>query len=87
MVRSVVVGARHIDDDVPEVAGWIGFEGDGGEGAKEEVAGVGHDGGAAGNDLVAGLELIEFAEGMVDVGGGAEFLEVADEDGGVVSLV
>jgi len=42
--------------------------------AEEEVAGVGHDGGAAGSDLVVRLELIEFAERMVDVGGGAEFL-------------
>ncbi len=61
--------------------------GDGGEGAEEEIGGVGHDGGAAGSDLVAGLELIEFAEGMVDVGGGAEFLDVTDEDGGEIGLV
>jgi hypothetical protein len=43
----------------------------GGEGAEEQVASVGHDGGAAGSDFVSGLELIEFAEGVVDVGGGA----------------
>jgi hypothetical protein len=87
MVRSVAVGARHIDDDVLEVTGWIGFEGDSGEGAEEEVGGVGHDGGATRADFVTGLELIEFAEGMVDVGGGAEFLDVADERGGEVGLV
>ena len=48
--------------------------GDRREGAEEEVAGVDHDGGAAGSDLVVGLALIDFAERMVDVGGGAEFL-------------
>jgi len=32
---------------------------------EEEIGGVGHSSGAAGTDLVAGLELIEFAEGMV----------------------
>jgi len=69
------------------VTGCIGFEGDGGEGAEEEVGGVGHDGGAARSDLVTGLELIEFAEGMVDVGGGAEFLDVTDKAGGEVSVV
>src|SRR5713226_168532 len=60
---------------------------DSGEGAEEQVAGVSHDGGPAGSDLVAGLELIEFAEGMVDVGGGAEFLDVTDEGGGEVGSV
>ena len=54
---------------------------DGGEGAKKEAGGVGHDGGAARGDFVAGLELIEFAEGVVDVGSGAEFLDRADEAG------
>jgi hypothetical protein len=43
--------------------------------------------GAAGSDLVAGLKLIEFAEGVVDVGGGTEFLDVADEGRGEVGLV
>jgi len=61
--------------------------GDGGEGAEEEVAGISHDGGAAGSDLVAGLELIEFAERVVDVGGGEEFLDAADEGGGEIGLV
>jgi len=35
-------------------------------GCGEQVAGVGHDGGAAGVDFVPGLEFIEFAEGAVD---------------------
>jgi len=61
--------------------------GDGGEGAKEEVGGIGQDGGTAGSDLVAGLELIEFAEGMIDGDRVAEFLDVADENGGEVGLI
>ncbi|HKV61122.1 MAG TPA: hypothetical protein VJO16_04360 [Candidatus Acidoferrum sp.] len=50
--------------------------GDSGEGAKEEVTGIGHDGGAARSDPVTGLKLVEFSERMVDVDGGAEFLDV-----------
>jgi len=61
--------------------------GDGGEGAEEEIGGIGHDGGAAGSDLVAGLELIEFAEGMIDGDGIAEFLDVTDEGRGEVGLI
>ena len=61
--------------------------GDGGEGAEEEVAGIGHDGGAARSDLVTGLELVEFAERMVNVGSGAKFLDAADEGGGEIGLV
>jgi hypothetical protein len=60
---------------------------DGGEGAEEQVAGVGHDGGAAGVDFVPGLEFIEFAEGAVDNDRGAEFLGVSDEGGSKVGLV
>jgi hypothetical protein len=65
----------------------VNFLLDGWESAEEEVAGVSHDGGAARGDLVVGLELIEFAEGVIDIGGGAEFLDVADEGGGDVGLV
>jgi hypothetical protein len=65
----------------------VNFQLDGGEGAEKQVSGVGHDGGAAGSDLVVGLELIEFAEGVVDVGGGAKFLDVTDEGSGEVGLV
>jgi len=65
----------------------IGFVLDGGEGAEEKIGSVGHDGGAARGDLVMGLKLIELAEGMVDVGGGAKFLDVTDEGGGEVCLV
>jgi hypothetical protein len=86
-ILSVTVGARHVNDDSRTVVVLIGFPLDGGEGSEEEAAGKGHDGGAARGDLVAGLELIELAEGMVDVDGRAEFFDVADEGGGNVGLV
>jgi hypothetical protein len=84
----VTLGAGHVDDDALVLAGrGIGFVLDGGEGTEEEIRGVRHDGGAAGSDFVTCLELIEFAEGMVDVGGGAKFLDITDEGGGEVGLV
>jgi hypothetical protein len=49
--------ARHIEDDSRLVVDRIGFEGDDGQGAEEQVTGVGRDGGAAGSDFVAGLKL------------------------------
>jgi hypothetical protein len=58
----------------------------GGEGTEEEIGGVGHDGGAAGVDLVPGLEFIEFAEGAIDNDSGAEFLGPADEGCSQVGL-
>ena len=84
----VTVGAGHVDDDALVLAGCgIGFVLDGGESTEEEIRGVGHDGGAAGSDFVTCLELIEFAEGVVDVGGGAEFLDITDKGGGKVGPV
>jgi hypothetical protein len=43
----VAVGARHVDDDSRLVVGRIGLVLDGGEGAEEDVADVGEDGGAS----------------------------------------
>jgi hypothetical protein len=83
--RLAAVGARQIPDDLDSFA-FI-FPLDGGEGVEKQVAGKGHNGGASRGDLVAGLELKELAKGMVDVGGGAEFLDVADQSGGEVGLV
>src|SRR3989441_6835988 len=84
----LVRGAREVGDDHRAVVlGGAFFGIDGGEGAEEQIGGVGHDGSAARGDLVPGLEFIEFAEGVVDVSGGAEFLDVTDEGGGEVSLV
>ena len=88
LLLLVALGAREVDDDPGFVFEFgMEFVFDRGEGAEEEVAGVGHDGGAAGVDLVSGLEFIEFAEGAVDNDGGAEFLGVADEGCGQVGLV
>jgi hypothetical protein len=70
------VGAREVDDHLLGLVTNLLL--DGGEGAEQEVAGVIHDGGAARGDLVVSLELIEFAERMIDVGRGAKFLDVAD---------
>src|SRR6266403_3016487 len=86
--ERVALGAREVDDDLGLVFEFgMEFVPDGGEGAEEEVAGVGHDGGAAGVDFVPGLELIEFAEGAVDNDSRAEFLGVADEGCRKVGLV
>jgi hypothetical protein len=79
------VGFRHVNDDLLGVA--INLLLDGGKGAEEQVTGVSHDGSASRRDPVVGLELVEFTEGMVDVGGGTKFLDVADEGGSEVGLV
>ncbi len=83
----VALGAWEVEDDLGLLVGGIEFAVNGGEGAEEQVTGVGQDGGAAGSDFVASLELIEFAERVVDVGGGAEFLDVPDERRGQVGLI
>jgi len=57
---------------------------DGGEGAEEQIAGVGHDGGAAGVDAVMRLEAKEAGEEIVDGDSGLEFGETGDEFGGEV---
>jgi hypothetical protein len=82
---SIATWFRHINDDSLWLAGFLLL--DGGESAEEEAAGEGHHGGAAERDFVVGLEFVEFAERMVDVGGGAEFLDVTDETGSEVGLV
>src|SRR5260370_2625328 len=79
----VTVGAGHVDDDALVLAGrGIGFVFDGGEGAEEEIRGIGHDGGAAGGGFVAGLGLIEVGQGGGDGGGGGGILDGADGGGG-----
>src|SRR5437899_13105964 len=57
---------------------------DGEEGAEEQIAGVGHDGGAAGVDAVMRLEAKEAGEEIVDGDSGLEFGETGDEFGGEV---
>src|SRR5439155_17724996 len=84
----LVRGARDVHDECgPIVLLSVLLGVDGREGAEEQIGGVGHDGGTARSDHVPGLEFIEFAEGVVDVRGGAEFLDVTDEGGSEVSLV
>jgi hypothetical protein len=57
----------------------IEFMLDGGEGAEEEVAGIGHDGSAAGRDSVLSLEKEEASEEVIDGGRRFEFGEAGDE--------
>src|SRR5215467_9946142 len=79
---GVAPGAREIEDDLR-----FGFEFvfDGGEGAKKQAAGIGHDGAAAGGDFVGGEEFVEFSEDVVDVHGGVKFPDAADERFGEVA--
>lgn len=60
---------------------------DGRESAEEQVTGVGHDGGAARSDLVAGEEFVKFGEGTVDGDRGSEVAGVTDELGGDIGGV
>ena len=57
---------------------------DGGEGAEEQVAGVGHAGGTARVDAIFGLEMQEAGEELVDRDGGLEFGETGGEIGGKI---
>jgi hypothetical protein len=85
--RLIAIGARHIDDDARFGVLRVDFVPDGGEGAEEQVAGVGHDGGAARGDAVFGLEMKEAGEELVDGDGGLEFGEGGGEiDGSVFML-
>lgn len=55
---------------------------EGGEGAKEQVTGVGHDGRAARGNTVLRLETKEAGKEVVDGNGRFEFGEAGDEFGG-----
>ena len=57
---------------------------DGGEGAEDQVARVGHDGGAARVDATFDLELEEAGEELVERDGGGEMGETVGEIGGEV---
>ena len=80
------VGAGHVEDDLGGGNGGR-FAVHGGEGAEEQVADIGQDSGTARGDLVVGKELVQFAEGMVDAGGGLESLGLACEGGSKFSEV
>ena len=60
---------------------------DGRESAEKQVTGVGHDGGAARSDLVAGEEFVKFGEGAVDGDSGSEVVGITDELGGDIGGV
>jgi len=83
----VALGAREVEDPLGLLFLRVEFVFDGGEGAEKEVAGVGHDGAATGRDLVGGEEFVEFAEDVVDVRGGMELLDAADQRFGEVAGV
>ena len=67
------------------------FAVDGGEGTEEEVASIGHDGGAAGRDGVVSLLEEQAGKEVVDVGSGLKFSEITEkggcESGGVARAV
>ncbi len=58
-------------------AGRVGLEfvfvANGGKGAEEQVAGIGHDGGTARGDAVVSFEKEEPRKETIDVRGGGEF--------------
>ncbi len=87
-VRLVAVGFRHVNDDFR--AGMtlgVGLVLDGGEGAEEQVADVGEDGGAACSDAVLGKKAEEIGEDLIEVGRGLELGELAEEGDGEVGLL
>jgi hypothetical protein len=57
---------------------------DGGEGAEKQAGGVGNDGGAARGDAILGEQDEQLGEDLVDVGGGGELGELADQVRGEV---
>ena len=73
----VADGAGNVDDDIGD--GFFVFAGDFGEGAGKLLKDVGQDGGALGGDTVFGQEAEEVGEDEVDVGGGFDVLEFAEE--------
>jgi len=81
----VAAGAREVDDDLGLVFVFgMEFVLDGGEGAQDQIAGVGHDGGAARGDAVFGLKMQEAGEELVDGDSGLEFGEAGGEGGGEI---
>jgi hypothetical protein len=81
-------GRGNIHDDGAVLLVFLGwgmeFVFDGGEGAEEQVAGVGHDGGAAGRDAAFGLMKQEAGQEVVDGGGGFEFRNSLGEKSGEI---
>src|SRR6266849_4263497 len=87
-VGVVAIWARHIENDLA----WLVVQGvefvfDGGDGAEEEIADVGEDGGAACGDAILGKKAEEIGEDLVEVGSGLQFGELAEEGDGEVGLL
>ncbi len=87
MVGLVAVGTRHVDDNPRILAVGIGFVGDGGEGAEEQVADVGKDGGAACGDAILREKAEEIGKDLVEVGSGLQFGELAEEGDREIGLL
>jgi hypothetical protein len=91
LVRGLAGGvtplwAGQIEDDGGLVVG-IELVLDGGEGAEEQAADVGEDGGVAGCNAILSEEVVEFGEGLVDAFGGLEAAGFAREGGGEVGVL
>jgi len=63
------------------------FAVDGSQGAEKKIADIGEDGGVARRDTLLSEEVVEFAEGAVDAGGGLEVLGASGEGGSDVGDV
>jgi hypothetical protein len=79
--------ARSIHDDLNDLLadGRVELVVDVRERLEEQVAGVSDDGGAARGDAVAGDQEEKVGENVIDVQGGFEFGELANEFGGKIA--
>ena len=86
-MKTLAERAREIDDDLlGGVGGDFVFGVDGVKAAEEEIAGVGHDGAATRGEAVLCEEEQETGEELVDMGGGLELGEFAEEIGGDLGI-
>jgi hypothetical protein len=82
VVVAFAVGAGDVPDEWRVVVLRIGVKLvlDGGQGAEQEIAGVGERGCAARSNAILCEELEESGEEFIDVGGGGEFFGAGSED-------
>ena len=76
-----------LEDEGRYLVVGIEFVFDGGEGAEEQAADVGEDGGVAGCNAILSEDVVEFGEGLVDAFGGLEAAGFAREGGGEVGVL
>jgi hypothetical protein len=87
-LKTLAERAREIDDDLLGGGGGdFVFDVDSVKAAEEEIAGVGHDGAATRGEAVLCEEEQETGEELVDLGGGLELGEVAEEFGGESGII